>query len=47
MIDIEWENGDLLKAVIYCPHETEKPVIRLKNKIISDQNDPRIKYILN
>jgi len=46
-LDVEWENGELLKAVIFCPNETEKPVVRLKNKIVSEESDKRITYIFD
>ncbi|MDX1284004.1 MAG: hypothetical protein R3182_03285, partial [Draconibacterium sp.] len=46
-LNIEWEDGELISAIITCPSETEIPQIRLKDKIVSSENEERIKLIFN
>lgn len=40
VIDLEWRNGDLLKAVIHKPEGAKLPAIRLKNRVVDPASFP-------
>jgi len=44
-LDLKWGDGKLLKARIFCPNESQIPVIRLKDKIVSASDDDRIELV--
>jgi len=44
-VDMEWKNGDLVRAVITCPKGTVIPQIRIKTIIVDSIKDKRIKII--
>jgi alpha-L-fucosidase 2 len=44
-VDMKWENGDLVNAVIHCPEGKVIPVIRVKNDIVDSSKDKRLKYV--
>ena len=47
-INMEWKEGELIKAEIYAMKQSPVPVIRIKNKIIDLKNSKIIVFkILN
>jgi hypothetical protein len=42
-VDMEWKNGDLIRAVITCPSGSVIPGIRVKSDIVDSFKDKRIK----
>ncbi len=41
-LDVKWEDGALIEAVIHCPSESQVPKIRLDNQIVSPESDKRV-----
>ncbi len=44
-IDMEWKDGELSKAVIFCPAGLPIPPIRIKTKIVDYSKDKRIQLV--
>jgi hypothetical protein len=44
-LNIEWSNEELISAEIICPSEESIPTIRLKDNLVSLENENRIKLI--
>jgi len=44
-VNIDWKDGELSEAVIYCPQGQGIPAIRLKTRIVDPSKEKRIKII--